>query len=90
MLKSQARVQGGGAQWNCPPPLEIESKKKASEQIVSLFTYILLLFLVANLILSAIFLSWAPPLNIEKSEKPFKFSPPPLRIPGHATESGPF
>ena len=29
MLKSQERVQGGGAQWNCPPPpIEIESKKK--------------------------------------------------------------
>ena len=37
----QARVQGGA----CPPPLEIEKKKKrSSEQILSYFTYILLLF----------------------------------------------
>ena len=41
----QARVQGG-AQGACPPPLEIEkqTKKRSSEQILSYFTYILLLF----------------------------------------------
>ena len=38
----QARVQGGGAQ-GAGAPLEI-IKKKSSEQILSYFTYILLLF----------------------------------------------
>ena len=58
MLKSQARVQGGGAQWNCPP-LEIESKKKKKKVIranCKPFSPIFCnFFFVANLILSAIF-----------------------------------
>ena len=47
----QARVQGGGPKGPGPPPLEIEKqkkkkkkKKRSSEQILSYFTYILLLF----------------------------------------------
>ena len=43
----QARVQGGGPKGPAPPPpLEIEKqkKKRSSEQILSYFTYILLLF----------------------------------------------
>ena len=47
--KQQGRVQGGGAKGPAPPPLEIEKpkkkkKKRLSEQILSHFTYILLLF----------------------------------------------
>ena len=46
IIMTQARVQGGGAQVACPPPpLEIEKqKKKVTEQILSYFIYILLLF----------------------------------------------
>ena len=41
----QARVQGGGPKGPGPIPLEIKKpKKKSSEQILSYFTYILLLF----------------------------------------------
>ena len=49
-LTLQARVQGGGPKGPAPPPppLEIENQKqkqkKSSEQILSYFTYILLLF----------------------------------------------
>ena len=47
-LGKQARVQGGGPKGPRPPPLEIEKqkkkKKRSSEQILSYFTYILLLF----------------------------------------------
>ena len=52
-----------------PPPLEIEKqKKRSSEQILSYFNYILLFFLVGNIILSGIF--WAaPPLEILKSKE---------------------
>ena len=45
----QARVQGGAM---CPGP---PSKKRSSEQILSYFTYILLLFLAGSIIFSAIF-----------------------------------
>ena len=45
-----------GGKGPAPPPLEIEKqKKRSSEQILSYFTYILLLFLVGNINFSAIF-----------------------------------
>ena len=89
----QARVQGGGQGAWAPPPLEIEKqkekeKKRSSEQILSYFTYILLLFSRKYHFLSY-FLSWVPPpLKKLKSKKKrlSDFGPPPplLRIPGHA------
>ena len=67
-LYTQARVQGGGGQgaW-APPPLEIEKqkkkkKKRSSEQILSYFTYILLLFL-SKISFSQLFYKLGPPLK---------------------------
>ena len=46
--------RGGQGAW--ASPIEIEKpKKRSSEQILRYFTYILLLFLVGNIIFSAIF-----------------------------------
>ena len=68
--ESGACPVGGGGQaihegpkGPAPPPLEIENLtkinfKKSPEQILSYFTYILLLFLVSNIVFSAM---CAPP-----------------------------
>ena len=85
MLSYQARVQGGGP--NGPgPPLEIKKqKKRASEQILSYFTYILLLF-SSKISFSHLFSELGPPEKLKlkskkKKKKAFQIlgpPPPPL------------
>ena len=61
--KGQARVQGGGA------PLEIEKqKKRSSEQILSYFTYILLLF-QSKRSFSQLFFELALPEKLKSKKK---------------------
>ena len=61
-----------------PPPLEIEKqKKRSSEQILSYFTYILLLFKSKY-----DFLGWGPPLEKLKSKKKAQILGPPPPPPG--------
>ena len=76
----------GGPKGPGPPPLEIENQKKSSEQILSYFTYILLLF-QSEMSFSPLFSELGPPLEKLKSQKKaFQIlPPPPLQIPGHAT-----
>ena len=63
------RVSRGGPR-GLAPPLEIEKqKKRASEQILSYFTYILLLFLVEIVIFSASFWAGPPLLKNWKAKK---------------------
>ena len=79
-LRRVSRGGGGGGR----APLEIEKQKKmSSEQILSYFTFILLLFLVENITFSAIFWAGSPPLKNWKAKKKkgFQlFAPPPYVI----------
>ena len=82
---------GGGGPRGLPHPLEIEKqkkkeKKKSSEQILSYFTYILLLF-QSKMSFSQLVseLGPPPPKKLKSQKKRFShFGPPLLRIPGHA------
>ena len=55
MIYTFRRVSRGGGQGYRNIEIEKQNKKSSSEQILSYFTYILLLFLVGNIIFSAIF-----------------------------------
>ena len=82
----------GGGPGRPPPPLEIKKQKKKvkSEQILSYFTYILLLFQSKILFSQLVSELGPPPPEKLKSKKKKKkkclsdFGPPLLRIPGHA------
>ena len=73
---------GGGSRGPRPPPMKLKSQKK--RQILSYYTYILLLFQSETS-----FSELGPPtekLNSQKKAFQIFDPPPPLRIPGHATE----
>ena len=78
----QARVQGGGARPGPPRNCKAKKKERSSEQILSYFTYILLLFSRKYHFLSY-FLSCPPPLEKLKSKKKMAFrfwAPPPYEF----------
>ena len=84
------RVSRGGGAQGAWLPLEIEKKKRSSVQILGYFTYILLLFLVENVICQLFSELGPPPEKLKSKKKKKRLSdvgpPPPLRIPGHAPD----
>ena len=83
------RVERTKTQARAPPPrLEIEKQKNVIRATFKLFHLYLATFFNRKYHFLCYFLSWAPLEKLKSQKKSFQiFAPPPLRIPGHATEN---